>query len=39
MSTKLVRIALEDQLVHLGVWTNWSESSIAGLTLTMTIQN
>lgn len=32
-------MASEHESVHLGVWTNWSHGSIAGLTLTTTLQN
>jgi hypothetical protein len=39
MSTKLVQSAVDNKLVYLGVWTNWSQGSVAGLTLTTTIQN
>ncbi|KAH7064406.1 hypothetical protein BKA63DRAFT_173039 [Paraphoma chrysanthemicola] len=39
MSTKLVQSSLGDKAVYLGVWTNWSQGSVAGLTLTTTIQN
>ncbi|KAH7075062.1 hypothetical protein FB567DRAFT_183030 [Paraphoma chrysanthemicola] len=39
MSTKLLQSSLDDKAVFLGLWTNWSQGSIAGLTLTTTIQN
>ena len=32
-------MASEHESVYLGVWTNWSHGSIAGLTLTTTLQN
>jgi hypothetical protein len=29
----------EHESVYLGIWTNWSHGSVAGLTLTTTLQN
>ncbi|KAH7363722.1 hypothetical protein BKA66DRAFT_514601 [Pyrenochaeta sp. MPI-SDFR-AT-0127] len=39
MATKLVQIAQQQNSVYLGVWTNWSQGSVAGRTLTVTQQN
>lgn len=39
MATRLVQIDPRQNSVYLGVWTNWSHGSIAGLTLTVTQQN
>ncbi|KAF2029942.1 hypothetical protein EK21DRAFT_100849 [Setomelanomma holmii] len=39
MSARLVQVAQKDQLVRLGLWTNWSQGSVAGLTLTTTISD
>jgi hypothetical protein len=36
---KIVVMASEHESVFLGIWTNWSHGSVAGLTLTTTLQN
>jgi hypothetical protein len=39
MTLKLIQLAPRDDSVYLGIWANWSQGSIAGLTFTTTLQN
>jgi hypothetical protein len=39
MTSELVQTAHRDYPVYLGIWTNWSHGSVAGLTLTTTLKN
>jgi hypothetical protein len=39
MTSKFIQLAPRDDSVYLGIWTNWSQGSIAGLTFTTTLQN
>jgi hypothetical protein len=39
MTSKFNRLTPRDDSVYLGIWTNWSQGPMAGLTLTTTLQN